>query len=249
MRASRSSSPHCAAWRSSDEHVATAAELVAPPGVEPVREALRAPHLVGDRAADEVHPPGAGALLLQRGGLVLRGDEQRIGHRVEQDPVDLRRLAPVACAQARVDPRDGDAELGRRERGAERRVGGPCHHDDSRPQLLEDLLRRRERRGDLDGMGGRRHAERAVGRREPEALAEPGVVLSRVEERHAEDGGARQRRVDGSERCRVRIAGHHEHRDRADVVVATRPPFQHDKRWTHAQTLPARRPAADWTNG
>ena len=105
-----------------DEHVLAARTPSCSPRAALGGPALEAAQRVDHRVADEAHAARVDAL----GGEVRRGlgavGEQEVGQPVGEDAVDLLGHRPVERAQAGLDVRNRDAELGCRERAGERRV-------------------------------------------------------------------------------------------------------------------------------
>ena len=134
-----------------------------------------------------------------------RVDEQQIGYGVGQDAVDLLGHRAVERAQPRLDVADSNAQLGRHDRGGERRVDIAGNEHDVRPPLqqhgLEPLHDARCRRC----MGASPDVEPDVGLANPEFVEEHlrhgGVVMltgmdERVFERLGTLGQSRDDRRD-----------------------------------------------------
>nr|BFE34451.1 hypothetical protein GCM10010200_067020 [Actinomadura rugatobispora] len=149
---------------------------------------------VDHRVAHEVRPLDADALCGQVADRLGAGDQAQVRQLVGQAPVDLLGHGHVEAAQAGLHMRDRDVQLGRDQRGGDRRVHVAVHHDQVRRAAQELPFEARHECGRLRGVAPRPHAEVHVRLGQPQ-LAEEDlrhplvVVLAGVDDRLPDPSG------------------------------------------------------------
>ena len=163
------------------EHVLAAADRKRLPRPAVLGARLEAAQGIDHGVADEVDP----AFIDAFGDEVRRGfgavDEEEVGEPIGEDPVDLLGHRPVPGAQAGLDVRNRDPELGCRQRHGKRRVDVAANAHQFRWILEQDALDGLESARRLRAVGSGSHAEEDVGLGELEVRQQlgrhPGVVM------------------------------------------------------------------------
>ena len=136
---------------------------------------------VDHRIADEVNAFGIDTLAGEMRDRVRAGAEQEVGEAIGDDAIDLLRHGHIEGPQSRLDMRDRDAQLARRDRG--RQCGIDIAVDDHHLRACGEhlLFEPHKNGGGLLGMGARANAEVDVWAREielaKEDLRHPVVVV------------------------------------------------------------------------
>ncbi len=177
--------------------------------VAPIRERQRLPHLGPRRAARCASSVSIATLptvtiawsrcprgQVGRGGVGRRQQQRR--QVIHHDAVRLFRHPPIERAQAGLEMRDGQIELGGDQRRGERRVDVADDDDEVRPLLGEDRLEAEHHRRGLRRVAAAADAEIPIRLRQRQLVEEDlrqgvVVVLAGVDEPLGEAAALRQR--------------------------------------------------------
>ena len=145
----------------------------------------------------EVNPLGRDPLAQQIVVGVRRGGEAQRRELVRQQPVELLGHGPVTAPESRLEVRDRNVPLRRRERRGQRRVHVPHHQHQVRRLCLEMGLKRGHHRCRLRGVAPRADPQVDVRLTDPESLQEHRghalvVVLAGMDQDTAESASSIQ---------------------------------------------------------
>ena len=137
-------------------------------------------HFVDHGVAGDVDAGVGDAFAAQQVARMRGGGEQEFREMVGEDAIDLLGHRAVVGAQPGFDVPHDDAQLLRRERGGEHRVGVALDQDHVRVLARQHRLHPAHDRGDLIGLRAGADLEVEVGRREIQLAEEHSVHLERI---------------------------------------------------------------------